>query len=102
MPKNTTLKNTPDGGLPSTELLVVNRKIQKAADDLGLKISNYEGFARGGWGGDEGGAPAGMWVFTVEAADPSKTTDHVPANIVAENLADALNEMKKWAEYLFD
>lgn len=102
MSEETKLKKKEGGGLSSTDLLVVNRRIQKQADDLGLKITNYEGFARGGWNGDEGYTPAGMWVFTVESSNSSKTTDHEPANIVAENLTDALNSMKEWAEYLFD
>ena len=86
---------------PTPASAAINRRIQKQADDLGLKITNYEGFARGRWNSDEGYTPPGMWVFTVEASDPSKTTDHEPANIVAENITDALQQMKDWAEYLF-
>jgi hypothetical protein len=94
------LKSKPPVG--SDELLVVNRRIQKTADELGLKISKYEGFARGGWGVDGNGySPAGMWVFAVEASDPSKAIDQEPAGICAENITEALKEMREWAEYIF-
>lgn len=77
-------------------------RLSREANRLGLKITNYEGFSRGGWGtGDGTPAPCGMWVFSVEASDPSKTTDHEPANITAENIEGALTSMREWAEYLF-
>ena len=80
----------------------VNRLVSREADRLGLKITNYEGFSRGGWGmGDGSPAPRGMWVFSVSAADPSKTDDHEPANIVAENIPEAIKSMREWAQYLF-
>lgn len=95
------MKKITNGKLPISQVLTVNHQIQRQADNLGLKITNYEGFARGGWGGERGRTPAGMWVFMVEASDPSKTTDHEPANIVSENLADALESMEECAEYFF-
>lgn len=77
-------------------------RLAREADRLGLKITNYEGFSRGGWRtGDGTPAPCGMWVFSVEAVEPANTTDHEPANITAENITEAIESMREWAQYLF-
>jgi hypothetical protein len=108
MPENQTLSKPTSAeqesgeGLSSSVLLAVNARIQKTAAKLKLKISNYEGYARGKWStGDESPAPAGMWVFTVSPDDPSSTTDPEPMNVVAENITDALEQMESSAEYFF-
>ena len=97
-----TLKNADWTLLKSTDLLAINVRIQKSTTKLKLKISNYEGYARGKWStGEEHHAPAGMWVFSVSPDDASATTDPEPMDIVAENITDALEEMERTAEYFF-
>jgi len=92
----------PETTPPLRNSIKIHSRIQKQADQLGLKISNYEGFTRGGWKtGDKSPNPSGMWVFTIEAKYPTKTTDHEPAYITEENIDQAISEMCKWAKYLF-
>jgi len=70
----------------------MNTKIAKKAAALGLKITKYEGFARGGWGtGDEDKRPAGMWVFSVEPDQMEHGEE--PVCVCAENLTEALSQM---------
>lgn len=84
------------------DLLAVDDRIQKAAARLKLKVTNYEGFARGKWStGDGTPAPPGMWVFTVSPDDGSGKTDPETMNVVAENITEALEQMEGSAVYFF-
>ncbi len=74
-------------------------KIARKAKELNLKITNYEGFSRGGWSADfDERAPCGMWVLDTEPTIPS---EEEPMTVVAENLKEALLKMEENAKYFF-
>ena len=73
----------------------MNRKIKKEAHKLGLKITEYEGFIRGGlWDGEM--MHRGMWVFETS---PLHKTGKDSMTVCGFNLREVLISMKENAEY---
>lgn len=80
--------------ITTNQITNMNRKIKKEAHKLGLKITEYEGFIRGGlWDGEM--MHRGLWVFETS---PLHETCEETMTVCEFNLREVLTSMSENAE----